>query len=200
MSVKEFLHSRTPAGRYAEYRSAHAAEVQGIDEPSAYAAEAKLDKEAKAYATRKVALDILGTAVLATGAVVIGNEIAHKRLTSDIKKVGSFVRDFPQKFTHTISNVPKNVGGQIVSGAVSELNSPDVSNAAADAVAKVTKQASARIVADASNSVGAASSVIGNELKRTALNAGAEAGNLAEKTFGGIEKTIKALRLKLKRG
>ncbi len=96
-NLKEMIYSHTPAGRYQEYRAKNDYLLSQTQGEARYMFEKKLDREAKYYAAKKVATEIIGTALFLTGAFVVGKEIQKGELKKDIRKIEKSIREFPTK-------------------------------------------------------------------------------------------------------
>lgn len=124
---KGFIHRHTPSGRYEEYRAKYDSVLAQTQGEARYLFEKKLDTDAKRYAGIAVARDILVTAVLITGAVLIGREIKNKTLGATLASIPLQLRGLTDSIlmqTKEKTNaVLQHVGAQVAEGAVVQAKS-----------------------------------------------------------------------------
>jgi hypothetical protein len=96
-SIKETIHTFTPKGRYEQYRAKHDYLLEQAQDEVRYGLEKKIDHDAKVYARKVVALEVLGTAAVVTGGYFLGREIHRGKLVTDIKAIEKAIHDMPDK-------------------------------------------------------------------------------------------------------
>lgn len=120
-----FIKRHTQKGRYEEYLAKHAHLVAQAQGEARYLFEKKLDIDAKRYARRAVALDMLTLAILTTGTVLIGREIKNGTLGTTLESIPRNLIALAERVKSEgiakTNAVLQHVGREVAVGAAGEV-------------------------------------------------------------------------------
>lgn len=131
---KSFFQRHSYRGRYEEYRTNHIRLLDQTQGEARYLFEKTLDNDAKKYARKKVATEIIGTALVACSVGILGYEIKHKRLALDFQTISHVVLH-PVDMIKTTWNTFLDQSADQLTGRVLarvEKSMPDIVDAASD--------------------------------------------------------------------
>lgn len=120
-NLKEVIHAHTPKGRYEQYRAKHDYLLEQTQGEARYLLEQRLDKDAKKFSTKKVAIEILGTAVLVTGGVIVGKELYNGTLMKDIKKAKDFFPNLTTEINRRYEAFLHRTGQSVADGMMASV-------------------------------------------------------------------------------
>lgn len=142
-SWKETIHAHTYSGRYEQYRAKHDYLLDQSLGEARYVLEQRLDADAKKHAQRTVAIEILGVAVVATGAVVLGRSLKNGDLIGDVRNLENAIREIPTKVSFAYRKFVRTTGELFMGGMLSRAqeDGPDVLDSLTPAAARMSATA-----------------------------------------------------------
>lgn len=119
--LKETIYKHSLAGRYQEYRTKNDYLLDQTSGEARYLFEKRLDKDANAYARKKVATEIISTALVISGLTVLGIELKRGTLRSDAGKIRDFVVSIPSAVQGKWNAVLDDAGVRVAASARGEI-------------------------------------------------------------------------------